>query len=46
MFTLFVTEYFLIWLQHLELTYLYLFQKTYLMYIHHFLYLKGQVNVE
>ena len=44
MFTLFVTEYFLIWLQPLELTYLYL-QKNYLMYMHYFLYLKGPVNV-
>ena len=42
----FVTEYFLIWLQPLELTYLYLLQKNYLMYMHYFLYLNGLVNVE
>ena len=46
MFTLFVTECFLIWLQPLELTYLYLLQKIYLMYMNYFLYLKGPVNVE
>ena len=46
MFTPFVTDYFLIWLQPLELTYLYLLQKNYLMYMHYFLYLKGPVNVE
>ena len=42
----FATEYFLIWLQPLELTYLYLLQKNYLMYMHYFLYLKGPVNVK
>ena len=46
MFTLFVTEYFLIGLQPLELTYLYLLQKNYLMYMHYFVYLKGPVSVE
>ena len=48
MFTLYVTEYFLIWLQPLELTYIlvYLLQKNDLMYMHYFLYLKGPVNVE
>ena len=40
MFTLLVTEYLLIWLQPLELTYLYLLQKNYLMYMQYFLYLK------
>ena len=42
----FVTEYFLIWLLPLELSYLYLHQKNYLMYMHYILYLKGPVNVE
>ena len=46
MFTLFVTEYFFIWLQPLELTFLYLLRKNYPMYMHSFLYLKGPVNVE
>ena len=46
MFTLVVSEYFLIWLEPLELTYLYLLQKKYLMYMHYFLYLKGPLNVE
>ena len=36
MFTLFVTENFLIWLQPLKLTYLYLLQKNYLMYMDYF----------
>ena len=39
-----ITEYFLIWLQPLELTYLYLHQKNYLMYMHYFLYLIGLVS--
>ena len=45
-FTLFATEYFLIWLQPLKLAYLYLLQKNYLMYMHYFLYLKVPLNVE
>ena len=42
----FVTEYFLFWLQPLELTYLYLLQKNDLMYMHYFCISKGPINVE
>ena len=45
MFSLFVTEYFLIWLKPLESTYLYLLQKNYLMHMNYILYLKSPVNV-
>ena len=42
----FVTEYLLNLLQPLELTYLYLLQIKYIMYMHYILYQKGLVNVE